>query len=68
MFYIKDEQGNPVELTGEMYTKCGYCGKEMEIELSDFVQWEEADIYGTTMFCTTQCFEKDKQIRAIKES
>jgi hypothetical protein len=66
MFYIKDDKGNPVELTGEMFTKCGYCEKEMEIDISDFMDWEDVDICSTTMFCTPQCAEKDKQIRAIR--
>lgn len=54
MFYIKkqtEEISVKAELTGEAYTLCPDCGKEVEVDLAETVQISDFDFYGTTIYC-----------------
>ncbi len=54
MFYIKKETEEisvKVELTGEAYTLCPDCGKEVEVDLAEIAQIPDFDFYGTTIYC-----------------
>ena len=64
MFYVKDINGEPITL-GEspVFTTCPVCSREHEVN-SFF--WDdlcdgEIDLYGTSIFCSTECAERWKR-------
>lgn len=51
MYYLKDgEKKLPIE-HDNVFTQCGQCGKEMQIDLADAVINGDLDLCGLTWFC-----------------
>jgi len=56
MFYIKTKRNHCIPIEdgddGNVFTKCPGCGKEFEVDLSDFIVDGKLDMYGTAWYCT----------------
>lgn len=61
MFYMKDGNGNFINLDGEFYYQCAGCGKMEEIDLVEMIQQDsDMDIYSTAIYCA-DCTRKRMQ-------
>ena len=61
MFYIKTKIAEGVtldtEFNGEVMTRCPCCGDEIKIDLMEYAEEPNFDIYGTSIYCEA-CSEK----------
>lgn len=61
MFYMKDENGNFINLDGEFYYQCAGCGKMEEIDLVEMIRQDpDMDIFSTAIYCA-DCTKKRMQ-------
>jgi len=56
MFYVKTQLNEDaaivVDITDEnVFTTCPDCGKEVQVDLTDFAGDEEFDLYDTGVYC-----------------
>lgn len=56
MFYVKTQLNEDaaimVDITGEnVFTTCPDCGKEVQVDLTDFAGDEEFDLYSSGAYC-----------------
>lgn len=62
MFYVKEQIGENteirIEITDEnVFGRCPRCGAETRVFLDDVLKDEDADLYGTAVFCD-ECSRK----------
>ena len=56
MFYIKDTLYGAIEFTTEIgpdnvYCRCPYCGKEVQVDLSHLAAEVQSDLFGKAVLC-----------------
>lgn len=51
MFYMKSGGKRRYIHDTNTFTRCGRCGKELQVDLGDAVIDGSLDLYGTTFFC-----------------
>lgn len=51
MYYLKNGKRKLFIEDDNVYTRCGRCGIEMQIDLADAVIDGELDLYMTTWYC-----------------
>ena len=58
MFYLKDKNGNFIQMNGTFYAKCPRCEKLHPVDLADLVRMDrDFDLSGTMVYCG-ECTEK----------
>lgn len=70
MFYMKVKSDDVYENKGRMYiesdnvyTRCLYCDKEIEVDLAEVFADGDIDLYATKIVCK-ECVEKEKELKA----
>lgn len=61
MFYIKQKNGDVLITHHNAFTKCPRCGKEVQVDILDFVLRDPRDLMGIELYCD-KCKEAMKDI------
>ena len=56
MFYVKENINDAVEVKVEIndenvFCHCPRCGKEVHVDINEFMGDEDFDLYATSLFC-----------------
>jgi len=56
VYYMKNEEKKLFIEADNVFTQCGRCGREVQVDLADMVMDGQLDLYGTSIYCP-QCSE-----------
>lgn len=56
MFYVKERIHGALEVSIELndenvFCACPRCGREVQVDLAEWVQDDDFDLYGTSVYC-----------------